>query len=61
MVESHKLQQHATMAADRVAHLKFQQFQMREMVVTRAQKSVIVGYRIQGADDDQSDKNGTDN
>jgi hypothetical protein len=31
-----------------------------EMRVTRAQKSVTVGHRIQGANDDQTDKNGPD-
>lgn len=31
-----------------------------EMLVTRAQKSVTVGHRIQGANDDQTDKNGPD-
>jgi hypothetical protein len=32
-----------------------------KMLVTRGQKSVIVGHRIQGANDEQSDKDGTDN
>ena len=32
-----------------------------EMLVTRAQKSDTVGHQIQGANDDQADKDGTDN
>jgi len=31
------------------------------MLVTRAEKSVSVGHRIEGEDDDQTDKNGLDN
>ncbi len=32
-----------------------------EMLVTRAEKSDTVGHQIQGANDDQADKDGTDN